>query len=382
MMRGEHGLKEKRIRKILALILAAVLMMCMFSGCGSAGGKSAAASSSSSSSGSGGTYIFTDSCGRQVKIPKKITRVAPSGATAQMVLMTIAPETLVGLSNTPSVAQRRYFPKKMWSLPTFGQFYGSKANMNMESLIDADPQVIIDIGDKKTNHKDDMNLIQKQTGIPTIFIEATLDKFPGAYRTLGKVLGKEKKGERLAEYIENTLDTAEKNAAKIKKKDKLSVLYGTGSTGLACNAKYSIQADVIEKIGAKNAIVVDQDEMNNAGGGTIVSMEEVYKSDPDALIFTSGGPYDSIASGAKEWKQLGAVKKGRYYEIPNIPYCWMSNPPSVNRIIGIWWLGNLLYPDIYDYNMISKAKKFYKLFYNYDLSTKEAKKMLGRSTLK
>ncbi len=56
---------------------------------------------------------------------------------------------------------------------------------------------------------------------------------------------------------------------------------------------------------------------------------------------------------------LTAVRSGDYYEIPNLPYDWMSSPPSVNRVLGVWWLGNLLYPELYDYDMIAVAQEFF-----------------------
>jgi iron complex transport system substrate-binding protein len=329
----------------------------------------------------GGTTVFTDSCGRKVEIPKNITRVAPSGATAQMVLMTIAPETLVGLTSTPSSKQMAYFPENMWHLPTFGQFYGSKSNLNMEALIDARPQVIIDIGDRKATHKRDMDAIQKQTGVPTIFIEATLDGFPQAYRTLGQVLGKEAEAEERAKYIEGILAMTAENTRKLDGKTKPKVMFGTGSTGLNCNAKGSVQADVIEKVGAENAIVPEE-EVSNANGGNVVGMEEVYRSKPDAILLAAGGPYDEIKAGDGQWSRLDAVKKGKYYEIPGVPYSWMSSPPSVNRIIGILWLGNLLYPDIYNYDMVEKTQEFYKLFWNYDISREDVESMLSKSTMR
>ena len=329
----------------------------------------------------GGTTVFTDSCGRKVEIPKNITRVAPSGATAQMVLMTIAPETLVGLTSTPSSKQMAYFPENMWNLPTFGQFYGSKSNLNMEALIDARPQIIIDIGDRKATHKRDMDAIQKQTGVPTIFIEATLDGFPQAYRTLGQVLGKEAEAEERAKYIEGILQMTVENTKKLDGKAKLKVMFGTGSTGLNCNAKGSVQGDVIEKVGAENAIVPEE-EVSNANGGNVVGMEEVYRSKPDAILLAAGGPYDDIKAGDGQWSRLDAVKKGKYYEIPGVPYSWMSSPPSVNRVIGILWLGNLLYPDIYNYDMVEKTQEFYKLFWNYDISREDVESMLSKSTLR
>lgn len=368
-------MKRKRMKNSLKIILCLLLSLLLAAGLCSCGSSERSADSEA-----GPTYEFTDSCNRTVDLPETITRVAPSGAVAQMVLMTIAPEKLVGLSATPSTEQYPYFPEEMITLPTFGQFYGSKANLNMESLIAADPQVIIDIGDMKAGHAGDMRKIQEQTGIPTIFVKAELSDFPQAYRTLGKILGKEEKGEELASYIEDVLALTEQNKEKLTEKDIFKVMYGTGSTGLDTNAKGSVQADVLERIGAENAIVTE--EVTNKGGGTLVSLEEVYRVDPDVILLNAGGPYERIEAGGSEWDELQAVKDGRVYEVPNIPYCWMSSPPSVNRIIGILWLGNLLYPDLYDYDMVSKAQEFYKLFWNYDLSEDEAKALLANSTLK
>lgn len=324
------------------------------------------------------TRVVTDSAGRQVEIPADIQRVAPSGSTAQMILMPIAHDLLAGLASSPSTAQMPYFPEEVRYLPTFGQFYGSKANLNMESLIDARPQIIIDLGDKKDNIADDMDRIQKQTGIPTVFIEADLDNIAAAYRTLGDILNRSDTAEPLARFIEKTVSMARENSAKIPESRRLSVLFGTGSTGLACNAAGSVQADVIDLVGAVNAIIPE--EISNRGGGTTVSLEEVYAVEPDVILLSTGGPYDTLTQG--EWAGLRAVQSGKYYEIPGLPYDWMSSPPSVNRVLGIWWLGNLLYPELYDYDMVQVAREYYGLFWHYDLTEEEARQMLSRSTLK
>ena len=324
------------------------------------------------------TRVVTDSAGRQVEIPAQIQRVAPSGSTAQMILMPIAYDLLAGLSSSPGTAQMPYFPEEVRYLPTFGQFYGSKANLNMESLIDARPQIIIDLGDKKDSIADDMDRIQKQTGIPTVFIEADLDDMAAAYRTLGDILNRSDMAESLARFIEKTVSMARENSAKIPENQRLSVLFGTGSTGLACNAAGSVQADVIDLVGAVNAIIPQ--EVSNRGGGTTVSLEEVYAVEPDVILLSTGGPYDTLAQG--EWAGLTAVQNRRYYEIPGLPYDWMSSPPSVNRVLGIWWLGNLLYPELYDYDMVQVAREYYGLFWHYDLTEEEARQMLSRSTLK
>ncbi|MGN0702865.1 MAG: ABC transporter substrate-binding protein [Lentihominibacter sp.] len=326
------------------------------------------------------TQKVTDDSGRDsVEIPAEITKIAPSGATATMMLTPIASDMLVGISASPSVDQEKYLPEELLYLPTFGQFYGSKSTLNMEALIEAEPQVVFDLGDKKVTVKSDMDSIQKQTGIPALFYDGTLEHMADTYRTLGKLLGREEKGEELAAFVDKTIEMAETNSAKIKDEDKISILYGTGATGLAVNARGSSQAQVIDLIGARNAVIPE--EITDKGGGTIVSMESLYQDEPDMIILTTGGPYDELKDN--EWSELKAVKSGRYYEIPGDPYCWMSSPPSINMVLGVWWLGQLAYPEVYnDYDIVEVAQEYYKLFWDYDLTEDEAKAMLANSYFK
>ncbi|MDR1206758.1 MAG: ABC transporter substrate-binding protein [Peptococcaceae bacterium] len=354
------------IRRTAWVLTAAILLAACLPGC--AGAPTAAGED---------TFVFTDSSGRQVTLPRDITRVAPSGAVATMLLATIAPEYLVSAGSTPSSSQYKYLPQVLLTLPTTGQFYGSKSTLNLEALLDAAPQVVIDLGDKKDGIDKDMDMVQKQTGIPTLFIEADLAHMAEAYRTLGGLLaGKTGKAEQLAAYIEDTLAAAAANSAKISEEDRLSVMYTSGATGLNTNASGSVQSQVIPLVGAVNAVVVE--DIRNSGGGNTISMEQLYLFDPDVILFATGSVYSDVGSDPV-WLELSAVREGRYYEIPGLPYNWMSNPPSVNMVLGVWWLGNLLYPDVYDYDMADKTREFYSLFWGCDLAG-EADAFLANST--
>ena len=106
--------------KLLSLLLASAMLVCL---CACAAGPAAEE-----------TRGFTDSCGRSVTLPAKIERVAPSGSVAQMMLLTLAPELLVGLSSMPDADRLGYLPQGVDSLPVFGQFYGGKSNLNICGL--------------------------------------------------------------------------------------------------------------------------------------------------------------------------------------------------------------------------------------------------------
>ena len=87
----------KQSRKLAAAALIVTLIMTLLlSGCGVPDSASATDTE---------TTIIEDDYGRKVEIPKEVTRIAASGATAQMILMTIAPEMLVGLTSSPSTLQ-------------------------------------------------------------------------------------------------------------------------------------------------------------------------------------------------------------------------------------------------------------------------------------
>ncbi len=326
------------------------------------------------------TVTFVDSCNREVEVPKEVTRVAPSGALATMFLAVVCPEYMVCISSTPSSSQYKFLDSSIIKLPTTGQLYGSKSTINLETLMAAEPQVIIDLGDRKEGINHDMTSLQNQSGIATVYIESDLPHMANAFRMLGKLLsGKEEKCEELAQYVEETVSLAEQNREKISEDDMISVAYGTGTSGLAMNAAESTQAQVIDFIGAKNAVVVD--DVSNKGGGNNINMEQLYIFDPDVIIFSKGSMYDKCADD-KAWNQLRAVKNDDYYEIPSSPYNWMGSPPSLNMLLGIRWLGNLLYPDLYQLDMAAEAKRYYKLMWNYDLSDEEITDMLSKSTYK
>jgi iron complex transport system substrate-binding protein len=323
----------------------------------------------------GQTRPFIDSAGRTVQVPARLGRIAPSGVLAQVVLYSLVPDRIIGWSATPPALVKKYLPQRFWELPTFGQFYGKNANLNLESLIAASPDVIIDIGEMKKNVRDDMDALQKQTGIPVVFVEATLETFPRAYRMLGDLTGEAAAAAALSDYCAEAVAGAKAAAAKRQGKPRIRVYYGEGPTGLQTNAAGSIHADLIELLGAENVAKLS---IGNGSGSSQITMEQLLLWDPEVVILGPNGAYDKVKTDPL-WKDLSAVKRGRVYEIPEGPYNWMGRPPAVNRLIGIPWLAHILYPESYPAVPDAAAMEFYRLFYHYGLSAQEAAGLLARS---
>lgn len=324
------------------------------------------------------TVTFTDSAGREVEIPAEIGRVVPSGTMAQIVLFALAPDKLAGLSERWSPAAGEYLDKKYRELPVLGQFYGGKGNHNLEEIARVDPQLIIDVGEPKPSIAEDMDGISEKVDIPAVHISATMETMGDAYRTLGELLGMADEGAVLADYCDEVYRRTREISEEVGAGGKKRLLYCSGDNGLNVITAGSFHAEIVDLVGDNVAVV---EEAAGKGTDNPVDLEQIALWDPEVIIFAPGSIYSTVA-GEKSWRELTAVKEGRYYEVPAGPYNWMGFPPSVNRFMGMIWLSELLYPDLAGYDGYKEAARYYKLFYHCELAEEQYRELVARSLLK
>lgn len=372
---GRRSLTRRQFAALAAVAAAAVALP-GFSGCSGSGPSAKAADFRAAyDAGEEGYVLFTDSCGREVALPANIESVSPSGAYAQIMLTTLCPEKLISLSSRFSENQLDYLPDSIDSLPILGRFYGgTNGDLSYEEIIKMSPDVIIDIGEPKENIAADLDGLQEQTGLPVIFVEATLTHVAQAYRTLGSVLGCGERAESLAGYADSVLDFASANRERIAA-DGLRVMYSAGPYGYDVKGKGTVHGAVLDLVGVDNVAVIE------GTNSTEVSPEQVMVWAPEVLILSPVDGFFDHVYDDPTWAGIPAVRDGRVYEVPGDPYEWMDKPPSVQTVLGVLWLGNLLCPEIYDFDMVATAQEFYRLFWGYELTEAEARSLLANSTL-
>lgn len=371
---------KKSTAKIAAVLAAALLCLGVafaFTGCSSSDGAPSA-SSSASEAASSETREFTDDLGRTVELPAQIDRIAPSGSTANQVLLTMAPDKMVGLATDPSEAELKYYGDELADLPVFGSAFGGKGDINREALAAADPQVIIDTGEAKDGLTEDMDTLQEQLGIPVVFVECAIDDYGAAYETLGELLGMEDRGNELAEYCRNAYSEVEEVMASIPEEERANVLYILGEDGTNVLGKGTFQAQVVDMC-ADNLAVMDNP--SNQGQGSETSLEQIALWNPDTIIFAYGSIYDTVADDPA-WDGIAAIDNGSYYEAPGTPYNWLNYPPTVNQVMGMQWLPRLLYPDKFDDSIADVTKSYYQTFYGYELSDEECNELIANAVPK
>ena len=345
------------MKKRNSLLIVLLLLLVLLVGCGQETKENSASE----------TYLFTDSAGRTVELPKQIDRIAPSGGLAQMALFAIASDKLVGVSGQWKDSVLPYVGDQYRDLPILGQFYGMK-NFNKEAVLSVNPQVIIDVGEKKATIVEDMDQIQASLGIPVIFIEARLDNTDEAYRTLGKILDREEEGNAIADYCHTTY--ARSKAVSEKIRNKSGVLYVGGAQGNMAVARGSFHAQIVDLLADNVAVIPEPTE----GSMSQVSMEQVLAWNPEVLVIAAETEADF---SALPWRELRVVQSQRVLRVPSKPYDWMGRPPSVNCFMGLSWLAARLYPEESGINLHEEMKMYYRLFYHYELDDVECAALLA-----
>lgn len=349
----------KNAKRLLALLLVLVMSVSLFA-CGQKQQKDKTDDGTQTET----TRVFTDSCGREVTVPADIQKIAVSGPLAQMVVFAIAPDKMVGVANAWDESAKAYFDAKYLELPLLGQLYGGKGELNLETLLAVETDVVIDVGEPKDSMAEDLDALQEQTGIPFVHIDAYLASMDDTYAMLGDLLAMPNEAQGLADYCRYAYDKVKAVADSV---EKVNLLYVTGEEGLNVIAKGSYHAEVIDML-CNNLAVVD--EPSSKGTGNEVDMEQILNWNPAAVIFAPGSIYSTVADN-ENWQTIPAIRDGRYYEVPMGPYNWMGFPPSVQRILGMQWMAKVLYPDAADYDMYETTQTYFQLFYHCDLTAEQ-----------
>ena len=369
--------KKSPVTKLIGLCLVFVLIAALaLAGCGKQQDRAE----------DGGlpdnTRTIVDHVGRTVTVPAEINKVFSTSPVGMILMYTLAPDKLVGWNFALTDSSKRFILPKYQNLPELGGWYANKS-CNTEELLKIHPDVIISIGAEDKTAVSQADRIQQQIGIPVVVVEGALTKMDRTYEFMGDLLGEKSRAEELAAYCRQTINDVVEKEKLIPQEKRVRVYYAEGATALETDPKGSQHTEVLDLVGGINVADVP---MKGGMGLTSVSLEQVLSWDPDVILTqtlsglggSEGMVYKNVTTDPK-WAKLKAVKNNRVYDVPEKPFNWFDRPPSVNRIIGVKWLANLLYPDVYKYDIKAEMKDYYAKFYYYDLSDQEVEELLARA---
>lgn len=324
-----------------------------------------------------GSRTVVDMAGRSVEIPANVEKVYATGTLGTIILHTLVPEKIAGLNSEMSEMELKYLGDTNKYTPVLGSWKGTQYNGNIEEFLMVKPDIIINMGDVSEAYISDSEEIEKQTGIPVLMVDGSIDKTKEAYTFLGEILNKEERAKELSDYFIETMRTVKEFVDNIPEVDRVRVYYAEGPKGLETELRGTMNSEIIEIAGGIN---VAGNNWKSESRRVQVSLEQVILENPEVIIISIDGDgnhqvYEEIKNSSS-WGDIKAVQEGKVYEIPGIPYDWINRPPSVNRIIGIKWLANILYPDRYEIDIKQEIEDFFKIFYSYEITDEEIEEIL------
>ena len=298
----------------------------------------------------------TDATGRAVQVPADPARVFAAGPPAAVLLYALKPEAMIGWVSAPRPEALPFLRPETADLPELGRLTGRGDTLNLEVLLASAPDLIVDYGTVNDTYIDLAARIQAQVDLPYALIDGRFAHMPQGIREMAGILGVPRRGEELAAYAEKTLADLDALLARIPEQDRPTVYLARGPEGLETPARGSINAEIIERAGARNVAVAE------TRGLATVSAEQVQAWAPEVII-TIDRDFAANVARMPEWQGIPAVANGRVHLAPAAPFGFIDAPPSVNRLAGLIWLSHKLYPQAATGDLRAEIADFYELFY-------------------
>jgi len=311
-----------------------------------------------------------DGAGRDVAVPATVTRVFPAGPPAAIQLYTLAPDLLLGWPRANRPEEREFLLPGIGDRPEIGRITGRGNSANLEAVLQLKPDLIVDAGSTGRTYVELAERVQGQTGIPYALLDGRFSAIPESYRILGRLTGRSERAETLATWCETAMTTIRGRIAGIAPEKRPSVYYARGPRGLETGLGGSINVETLAFLGARN--VADQP----GSGLAQVSLEQVLAWDPEVIVTIDLAFSESVRRDPA-WAGVRAVKAGRVHLSPKLPFGWVDFPPSVNRMVGLWWLAKLLYPQAFPEDIRGIARDFHTLFYQVTPSEPQLDRILA-----
>ncbi len=315
--------------------------------------------------GTGRAGGFVDAAERYVVVPDRIGRVMTANPAADVLVFVLAPEKLLGWSAPLSRGQRAYIPAKFARLPIVGGTVRPNPAEAVQLIARMRPDLIIEAGPVTPEAAARAEQIQQQTGVPYLVLDNSIQATPHTLRIIGTLLSAAERGNDLAKYADYAIDALRGRLLIAPADERPIVYYGRGPDGLETGLPGSQAMAAIEQAGVINvAARLGSREL------TRVTRDQLIDSNPAIIIAEQRSFYDALLHSTA-WRGLIAVASKRVYLEPADPFGWIDDPPGVNRIIGLYWLTALFYPDQYQEDLRTNARDFYDKFYGIKLTDRQ-----------
>jgi len=202
-----------------------------------------------------------------------------------------------------------------------------------------------------------------------------LETYLETIRHFGNLSKMENKAEDLVTYMEEKISVIKDGWPALGKKPRVYYVMGKP---LFCLKGERFENQLVEAAGG---ISVNKEIECTGRPGMQISVEQLNALNPD-VIFISAFLSSSVEDFYEECCKIGinveAVKNMRIYTYPAPG--WDFGSPR--WILGLMHIANILHPEIYHFEVMAEAERFYKEFYDMDFSLADLNRSFSKPSSK
>ncbi|WP_370550951.1 hypothetical protein NMD63_07115 [Edwardsiella tarda] len=122
--------------------------------------------------------------------PQRIRRIVSAGPPADLLLMALVQEKMVGFSSLDLGQEAASFlPEALRKMPKYGRLAGRASSLSLERLVALRPDLIVDTGNMDASWISAARRISTQTQIPWLLFDGRLIQSPHQLLNAGALLG-------------------------------------------------------------------------------------------------------------------------------------------------------------------------------------------------
>ena len=308
------------------------------------------------------SVTITDIAGRTVTLPKPASRVVGTHNPTMNIAVILGGggKYIAGFGNK-NMAGGLYG----YVFPELGPLtqIGMGREVNFESCLQVGAELAI-LPERFANLASQFEAV----GIPAAVILPNNESFEtikNSITLLGTLLGEDKRASDINAFFDSKINAARGIAQRITTQPKVLCL--GGSSHLTVANGLMLQSVMVETVGAVNVAK----NVPGQGDYVQVSLEEIIGWNPDIIyipVFAQYKVEDLLNDRA--WSSINAIRNNRVYAFPSSLEPWDYPTPSTS--MGLTWLLNNLYPELYSMDQVlADAKEYYELVYGRSFSAEQ-----------
>ncbi|MDR0701169.1 MAG: ABC transporter substrate-binding protein [Azoarcus sp.] len=306
-----------------------------------------------------------DPFGHSLRLPARVSSVGTPGISmASLVVALSAGGKLKAV--TPEVRGNHWLKRILPATSSMATPFTRPAGVDLEALLAVRPQLVT-----LWRGNDASAARIEAAGIPVFTLRyATPDEFKSAVRLLGKALGTDeaRRAEAFISYYEDNLRRVARGLRDLMDGQRPRVYYASISPLLTAGRQSMVDAWIRVSGGINVAVP-------HLAGSTAVHLEYVLAWNHDIIVAINRRTRDAILADP-HWQGIRAVRDKRVFVNPNGVNAWCTR--AAESALQVLWAARVLHPSRFaDIDLATETRRFYRLFYDYELSDAETANILA-----